>query len=200
MPALGENGPAHVVYANPEQQSVFITPRGDPIVPSEVTRELAQLSPRIKVEWVNGAWGTSSFVVKLQWPEGDKRWERVQTGELDPAQAFDIEQRFPREISTGEMVAWLRNRWGERNRPRNPKAEAERLIAEAQKLMQEADAQAVDTAVETGTQRILDESDHTRLVRGGFERAHPMVNGADFSASPSTDREPKRLIAVADAP
>jgi hypothetical protein len=199
--AAVENSPTQIVYQNQQDRgAVFVTPQGRPIVPTEVLQELALLSPRIKVEWVDGAWGTSSFAVKMQWADGDPRWERVQKGEISPAQAFDIEQRFPREIRTGEIVAWLRNRWGDRARVANPRAVAEKMIAEAQELLRKADEAAVDQVVETGTQRILDESDHARLVRGGFERAHPMVNGADFApVAPSAPveqprGEPKRLL------
>lgn len=169
---------------------MFATPVGDPIPPSDVVKALAAISPRLKIEWVGGAYGACYFALKERWKEGDVRWARVQSGELPEANAFDVLTMFPREVRTGDMIAWISSKWGDRAFAKDPRAEAERLIEQAKKLMAEADASHVDAAVETGTRRILDENDHLRLVRAGVERAHPMVHGADLSG------EPKRLLAV----
>ena len=190
MPTV-ENSPA-VVYAN--QGAQFITPSGDPIVPSELQQVVEEAGRKagleMSVHWLNGAWGTSCFVVKQKWPQGDKKWERVQCGELSPEYAFDVVMRFPPEMRTGDMVGMMRDKFGF---VRDPRKEAERLMEQARKLLEQNEQTATDGLVEKGTQRILDESDHQRTLRAQeyganfHERAHPMINGADFS-------EPKRLI------
>lgn len=193
MAMLVENSPAQQVFAGPagDTRATFITPHGDPIPPSELVRVVEEAGAKsgltLTVEWLNGAWGTSSFVVKQRWPQGDPKWQRVQCGECAEANAFDVIFRFPAEMRTGDMVGMVRDKFGY---VRDPRAEAERLMAEAQRLYAQAEASAVDRAVEQGTQRILDESDHARLVRAGAERAHPMVHGTDFSSGP------KRLLEV----
>ena len=178
-----ENSPErHVVVG----ETPIVTDRGNPYPPSEVVEFLARTKPRWKIEWLDAAWGMSGFVIKEKWHDEDKRWERVRCGECDPENAFDVIIRFPREIRTGEMVSWMENKLGY---VKDPAKEADRLIAQAMKLRADAEQQAVERAVETGTQRVLDESDHTRLVRAGVERAAPMVSGHDF-----VEREPKRLL------
>jgi hypothetical protein len=188
--ALGENTPTQQVFAGPTAGATFITPRGDPIPPSEVVTALAKISPRLKIEWINGAWGQSAFYLKEGWREGDPRWQRVQTGEMSEAQAFDVLTSFPREIRTDDMVAWVARRYGDRAISRDPRAEADRLVEQAKKLYAQADEKNIDKVVEDGTRKVLDENDHLRLVRAGAERAHPMVQGADLH------REPKRLLEV----
>jgi hypothetical protein len=192
-----------VVYAGVSagQGATFITPAGDPIPPSELVRVIEEAGQRyglsMTVEWLASAWGTSCFVVKQRWPQGDEKWARVQCGELPADKAFDVIFRFPPEMRTGDMVGLVRDKFGF---VRDPRQEADRLMAEAQRLYSQIENGAVDKAVETGTQRILDESDHLRLVRAGAERPHPMVSGADFQESsqptPTPDREPKRLLGV----
>lgn len=188
MPHVADNAPERIVYLDPARQ-IVANERGDPAVPTDVVHALAIRNPDLKAEWLNAAFGQSGFVIKQQWPQGDKRWERVQTGEYNPAQAFDVVAWFPREMRTGEMVSWVEHNMG---RVRDPKKEAEKLIAQAEKLMRETTEGAVNQIVETGTERIVRESDHLRNVRAGVEEAHPMVHGADFS-----EREPKRLMELA---
>lgn len=196
MPAAGqlaENSPARVVFAGASEGAMFVDTVGDPIPPAELQQVIREAGEKfglsLKVEWLNAAWGMSAFVVKQQWPQGDKKWQRVQCGECAPENAFDVIFRFPREMRTGDMVGHVRDKFGF---VRDPKAEAQRLMEQAERLLRQSTEGAIDAAVETGTQRILDESDHTRLVRAGLERAHPMVSGADL-----VDRKPKSLF---DAP
>lgn len=194
-----ENSPAQQVFMTPSALSgggaALINDRGAPLVPSELQRAVEAAGEKngltLTVEWLDGAWGTSCFVVKQRWPQGDPKWQRVQCGELDERNAFDVITRFPREMRTGDMVGYIRDKFGY---VRDPRAEAAKLIAEAERIMRDAQESQVDKAVEQGTQRILSESNHARLVRAGAERPHPMVHGADFTSDREPDREPKRLI------
>jgi len=190
-----ENGPASVIYAG-NSGAALITPVGHPIPPTDVVRELAMVSPRLRIEWVPGAYGQSYFGLKERWRDGDARWQHVRSGAMPEENAFDLVSRFPREMPTSEMVSWVRNHYGERNIPDDPGAAADKLIEEAMKLRRLAEQRTVDEAVETGTRRILDESDHLRRVQAGVERAHPMVSGTDFApgAPPDLPDAPKRLI------
>lgn len=181
-----ENGPSQTVFRG--GPSMLVTPLGHPVPPQNVVERLRQISSRYSIEWLPGAWGTACFALFEKWAERDERWEQVQRGAVDPARARDIMCTFPPDCGANDMAAWVESKFGKR--VADPYAEADRMIAEALKMRQAADAAAVDKVVETGTDRFLGESDHLRAVNAGVERAHPMVAGM----GEGTMREPKRLI------
>lgn len=182
-----ENGPTqHVLQGAP---AVLVTAMGTPVPPQDAVRRLKAVDDRLSLEWVPGAWGTQGFVLMRAWAPDDPRWQRVRSGELDPAGARDSIFRFPRDCPLEDISAYVENSYGDRA-VLDPVAEAERMVAEAQARLEKAREGAITKAVETGTQRIEDESDHARLVQAGVERAHPMVPGG-FESS-----EPKRLLTV----
>ncbi len=166
----------------------LVSPRGEPLPPMDVVMRLRELDERLSVEWVEGAWGTSYFGLFQRWEKGDKRWERVQNGEIPEKSARDLIQMFPRHCPAPEMAAYVEQRWGGRAIG-NPVEEAERAVEAAKARLERAKEAAVDKAVDSSMDRFNTETAHDRRVRGGTEKAHPMVSGADFT-------EPKRLIEV----
>ncbi len=184
-----ENSPERHIVAGAAGLSL-VTERGDPIPPSDIVDELAKVSPRLKIEWLNSAWGTSCFVLKSRWAENDRRWERVQSGELPEHMAFDIEMRFPVGMSHADMLGYVQQRWGDRGYVRDPIKEAERAVERAQQRLRDAQESAVTGTIDSSTQKFLDDTNHQREVRGGQASAHTMIQGADLTP----DREPKRLL------
>lgn len=154
----------------------------------DVVDRLRALDERLSIEWVEGAWGTSYFGLFERWKQGDKRWERVQNGEIPEKNARDIIQMFPRHCPAPEMAAFVEQRWGARA-VGNPVEEAERMVEAAKRRLDEAKANAVETAVDKSMDRFAKTSAHERRLAGGNDGAHPMVSGHDFA-------EPKRLIEV----
>jgi hypothetical protein len=154
----------------------------------DVVDRLRRIDERLSIEWVEGAWGQSYFGLFERWKQGDRRWERVQNGEVAASKARDLIQMFPRHCPAPEMAAFVEQRWGARA-VGDPVQEAEAAVARAQRTLEDAKAAAVDRAVDTSMDRFNSESAHDRRVRGGTETAHPMVSGHDFT-------EPKRLIEV----
>lgn len=165
----------------------IVNNRGEPVPPSDVVERLRRIDERLSIEWVEGAWGASYFGLFERWKQGDRRWERVQNGEIAEAKARDLIQMFPRSCPAYEMAAFVEQRWGSRAIPKDPKKEADRLVEEANRLYQQAREQTVQGVVETSMDKFAEESTHTIRLRAGTETAHPMVSGHDFS-------EPKRLI------
>ncbi len=157
---------------------VLLTPGAVPVCPSWVQAELLKISPRLKVDWMSGN-GVHSpdWALKVRWPNDDPRWEHVRTGRIPESHAFDVEQRFPRDASPSDFVAYVRDRWGDRARSVDPAQEAERIVNEVRQNQHDVREGQVDQVVTQGTARLLGESDHTRRVRSGHERAHPMVSG-----------------------
>jgi len=181
MPAW-ENGPANQVVRSAGVD--LITPRGDPVPPQDIVQRLKALNPRYSLEWVSGAWGTAYFGLFEEWAPNDARWERVQRGEHDKSRARDLLYMFPPECSPAEFAAYVEQRFGI---VRDPRAEADRLVAQAQKLYAEAQQKAVDTVVDTSMERHVRESRHDLEVRAGTATPTPMVDV-------SVDVGPKWLI------
>lgn len=166
----------------------LVNHRGEPVPPMDVVLRLKTIDERLSIEWVEGAWGQSYFGLFERWRQGDPRWARVQSGEIPEKSARDLVQMFPRHCPAPEMAAFVEQRWGSRA-VGNPVEEAERMVAAAQKRLEDAKANAVDQTVDTSMERFAKTSAHERRLLGGQDTAHPMVGGADFT-------EPKRLIEV----
>jgi len=166
----------------------LISPRGDPLPPQDVVDRLRRIDGSLSIEWVEGAWGCAYFGLFQRWRSEDRRWAQVQNGEIAEAKARDLIQMFPRSCPAYEMAAFVEQRWGSRAQPKDPKAEADRLVAEAARLYEQAKEQNIQQAVDVSMDRFESESSHDRRVRSGLEDAHPMVPGG------LTSDEPKRLI------
>lgn len=167
--------------------AVLLNNRGEPLPPFDVVERLRRIDERLSIEWVEGAWGCSYFGLFQRWERGDKRWERVQSGEIPEKQARDLIQMFPRSCPPAEMAAFVEARWGSRAIPNDPKAEADRMVVEANRLYELAKQQNVEHLIDKSAERFAEESSHSLRVRAGAEAAHPMVAGHTFD-------EPKRLI------
>lgn len=169
---LIENGPPQQVIASAGVD--LVTPLGDPVVPQDILRRVKNISPRYDIRWVNGAWGMSYFGLFEEWSERDKRWEWVQRGAHDRNKAFDLVYMFPVGCTPHEMAAYVDQRFGRRGL--DPKAEADRMVAEAAKLYQQAQDEAVDKTVDASMERHVRESKHDLAVRSGNASPTPMAD------------------------
>lgn len=183
-----ENGPAHSVPAGfvPPSQGGLLTVDGKPQLSPSVEQALAERFPTYRITWLDAAWGMSGWMISEQWKANDPRWREVQEGKRDPRKTFDTIHRFGADTRQDDILGFIENNMAQ---VPDPVKEAERAVELAMKRLQDAQERATNAVVEQGTQRIMDESDHTRAVRAGLETAHPMVSGANF-----TEREPKRLL------
>lgn len=177
---IPENGPEQPLYV-PGKGAFFVTTEGDPMVPSDIDAKIQKFNPDLRIEFQRGFGGMNGWILKKRWRQSDPRWSYVQSGQTPADKAFDLEHTFPRDCPTADMLAYVENRWGERNRPRDAKAEAERLIERARKLMEIANAEKVDEIVDMGTQKILDDTDHQRELQAeealgvDGQTAHAMI-------------------------
>lgn len=157
---------------------VLVTSDGDPVPPQSVVTRLARdYGDALRIEWVRG-W-KPYFGLKKQWSSEDPRWQRVNTGELSPESAFDLEAMFPVDRTGEQMNAYLDNHYGERNRLSEADAakEAERMaVASVEGQRKQLDANVTKTAHESN-ERSVRESPHEKRVRAGAEEAHPIVPG-----------------------
>ncbi len=165
----------------------MVDERGHPVPPQEV---VSRLPAGCSIQWVPAAgfYGTAYFGIFKAWDEGDRRWERVRNGECDPKNARDLVQMFPRECAVADMAAYVEQRWGLRQ-VKDLNAEADRLVAEAAKLREQAEAEAVDRAVQVSHDRSARETDHSLRLRAGDGTAN-----AQITVPVQVNDGPKRLI------
>lgn len=171
----------------------LVNERGEPVPPQDVVDRLKKVSPRLGLRWVPGsAFGSSPyFGLTERWKDGDPRWERVRTGELAEARAYDLIQMFPLDCSVPEMAAYIEHRWGERNRSSNPSQDAERIVDEEAHKQGRAMEDTIGAFADESLERSARTSLREKRVRAGAEAAAPMVDVA---------YEPKRLIPKPETP
>lgn len=171
--------------------AVLVDPQGDPVPPPHVVETVAKRWPHLQIAWVRGGpFSPAYFGLKQRWRADDRRWERVRTGELPEHMAFDLLTTFPRDCTTDGMIGWIANHYGERAIPKDPRKEAERLIAEAQRLMASAEEQNIEDTILRHEGNMAEESSHTLRLKAqdGKETVHAMVYGTEMRDSP------KRLL------
>jgi len=78
---------------------------GQPEPSPEIQRRLRALDHRLYLEFVPHF--DKHWALKCRWKEGDRRWERVQTGSIAEAQASDIVGWLPIDCSVDEAPAYL---------------------------------------------------------------------------------------------
>lgn len=155
---------------------VLVTPGGVPIAPASVTRRLAAISPRLSIAWMTGA-HRPYWALFARWPDGDPRWEQVRQGQYPAALARDIEQMFPEDCGTEDMVAYVEQRWGDRARASNASSDADRIVTDSLVAQAAVREGLIEETLDRAAQHFADESEHLRNVRAGAESAHPMVSG-----------------------
>lgn len=157
--------------------AVFVSPGGEVLPPDHIVRRLQAISPRLGLRWMTGA-HIPYWALTEEWPTGDPRWAKVQSGEIPRHMAFGIAHIFRLDVTTEDMAAYVEQRWSET-------AHRE----EGGAAVKEADARVTETRVSTAavkdrhiqraTQESLErherESRHALRVRAGTERAHPMI-------------------------
>lgn len=154
---------------------VLVTSEGTPIVPDWLQRDVyAATSGRGKVEWIGGAF-MAYYGLKVRWRGDDPRRERVRTGEVPEAAAFDLDQVFPRDCSLEDIASYVRNNWGDR--AAMSASDAAQYAESAVKRQQATQSAHIDRFTEDSTERSNHESLHAKRVRAGAESAHPMVSG-----------------------
>ena len=85
--------------------AVLLNSTGQPEPPTHVVTRLQALHAGLHLKFL-GLTG-EHWAVCLAWGPDDRRWERVQTGQTDPASAYDIIGYLPLDCSADEAPAHL---------------------------------------------------------------------------------------------
>lgn len=78
---------------------------GSPEPSPEIQRRLRALDSRLYLEFTPDF--AKHWMVKCRWQEGDRRWEKVQTGAIPESKAADIVGWLPVDCSVDEAPAYL---------------------------------------------------------------------------------------------
>ena len=118
--------------------AVLLNAAGQPEPPTHVVARLRALHAGLHLKFLD--YTAQHWAVCMAWEGGDRRWERVQQGEIGPQSAHDIIGYLPLDCSPEEAPAYL-----ERVFRQYPKDEVRNMADYVQQY--NADA-PVDAAIE----------------------------------------------------
>jgi len=84
---------------------VLLNSAGQPEPPTAVVARLRALHAGLSLKFLTHT--GEHWAVCMAWSPEDRRWERVQQGETDPASAYDIIGYLPVDCPTDEAPAYL---------------------------------------------------------------------------------------------
>ena len=84
---------------------VLLNSAGQPEPPTAIVARLRALHAGLHLKFLTHT--NAHWAVCMTWEQGDRRWERVQTGQTDPASAYDIIGYLPLDCSPEEAPAYL---------------------------------------------------------------------------------------------
>lgn len=177
---------------------MLITPRGEPVPPQEAVRRLQEIDERLSVKWVPSAVGAYWAIVET-WPRGDARWERVQSGEITEAQAFDLRAMLPPDCSAEEAVGFVERYFRPVGNAAEDAAKHIEGIAKHNKATKEKHVERFMLEQEFKTART---SKHEYEVDLGIATAHPISHGfgeGTTEGAKVTARRKKKAAGGADA-
>lgn len=120
---------------------VLLNSAGQPEPPTHVVARLRALHAGLHLKYLE--YTAQHWAVCMTWEPGDRRWERVQQGETDPASAYDIIGYLPMDCPVAEAPAYL-----ERMLRQYPKDEVRNMADHVEQYNAEAPvAAAVESAL-----------------------------------------------------
>lgn len=152
---------------------MLITPRGEPVPPQEAVRRLRAIDERLSVKWVPSAAGPYWGIIEV-WTSSDPRWERVRSGEITEAQAFDLRAMLPPDCSAEQAVGFVERHF----RPVGHAASD--AAAHVQRVAQHnaaTKAKHLETFMVDQEYKTARTSKHEYEVQLGVASAHPISSG-----------------------
>jgi hypothetical protein len=84
---------------------VLLNSAGQPEPPTDVVKRLRALHAGLHLKFLE--YTAQHWAVCMSWNAEDRRWERVQQGEIGPASAYDIIGYLPLDCGVDEAPAYL---------------------------------------------------------------------------------------------
>lgn len=139
---------------------MIVTEVGAPYPPSDVLARLKEIDENLGLKFSN--FPEPHWCVTWRWPQGDKRWERVQKGEITEKDAFDMFARLPYDCNADEAIGYV-----QRTFVRNSGNETiqwllnriDKLNAENQKRILQSTTDLAEELVETNAKTLYRDYD-----------------------------------------
>ncbi len=131
----------------------LVTERGGPVPPTEILSRMKKIDPSLGLRWTAN-WNESNWAVTWEWPESDRRWERVRTEEISRESAYDIIGYLPVDCSVSQAATYI-----EQHLKSYPKEEISRLRS---KVAQWNDVEVAQTQTTALIGSILDDEARQR--------------------------------------
>lgn len=135
--------------------SVLVNALGRPEPSPEVQRRLRAVHPNLFLRFIDGL--NSSWAICWAWPENDRRWSTVQSGEISPDRAFDIVGYLAMDCSLDEAPSYLH-----RVLRTFPKEEVSQL---ADRILRFNETEALNEQVNEVLKELTDSPDPTGLTK-----------------------------------
>lgn len=143
---------------------VLLNSAGQPEPPTHVVGRLRAIHAGLSLKFLSHT--GEHWAICLAWEPDDARWERVQSGETDPARAYDIIGYLPIDCPVDEAPAHL-----ERVLRTYPK-DTVRNMADA--VLQHNDTAPVAAMMDEALAEVLDRPDPTAVTQK--KRGRPRKN------------------------
>lgn len=88
--------------------ALILNSAGLPEPSPEILRRLRQVHPGFGLKFLPGA-STQHWVVTLDWPRGDSRWQMVQQQEMSAADAWDVVRYVPIDCPLEQVPSLIEN-------------------------------------------------------------------------------------------
>lgn len=147
--------------------------RGVPLALPSVAARLRDIDASYELRAYRLGDSGIQWAVTCPWPQGNRKWARVQCGELSPAQAFDIIAWIPLDVSVDDVPGYVeRGLVGLGSGDDHIRRALAKIRTENEKAPEERWAKVIDRAMESfETHSALASPDVIRIASAGIPNA-----------------------------
>lgn len=155
---------------------------GVPAAP-ELQRSVQEIDDGLSLRWMTPVGLIPYWAVFFRWPQTDKRWSMVQSGEIPEAEAHDMILQLPRDCPPDQARSLIEKRcrnWGNAGRD-----DIAKLVERCQEANRKASVAAMQPTLDYADE-LIDANKHTMLAEFGKTTARV------FQSEPTSTKGKKR--------
>ncbi len=152
--------------------SALVDCYGVPAAP-ELQRSVQAIDEGLSLRWMQPVGLPPYWAVFFRWPQTDKRWSMVQSGEIPEAEAHDMILQLPRDCPPDQARSLIEKRcrnWGNAGRE-----DIARLISRIHEANKKATAAAMQPTLDYADE-LIDANKRTILAEFGKTTARVFMN------------------------